>query len=356
MASVIPKKVVIVGDPKVGKTSILDMLKGSPFQDDYCPTVFDTSESRIILEGQNKATKSPIQFDISLHDTSGDSDYDRLRPLSYMDSHLVLLCYAMDSTLSLRSVSSKWVTEINHILPEIPFLLVGNKCDEKSSGNDSSTVSGDPDPQDIQDERSLDIEEEPEHLEKNFDEGSVDDCSENNDELPGSVGGDDVHDNINDEEIEAILGDDSIEAEHDDQEVEGNETKNDECDLAKAKREAMRTKKFSLDARQSSLEDKCVHKRFKKKHSLAAKMDLLSLGQFPQDLSHLDAEHFQPEERKVCSSKGKVLAWSVRADAYVECSAKHGTGLQELKNAMVALLEQGGSKRKWKKLTKMITI
>lgn len=300
MTSVIPKKVVIVGDPKVGKTSILDILKGCPFKDEYCPTVFDTSESRITLEGQDKATNRPVQFDISLHDTSGDSDYDRLRPLSYMDSHLVLLCYAMDSTLSLRSVSSKWVTEINHILPEIPFLLVGNKCDEKSTGNDSSTISGDPDPQDIQDERSLDIEEEPEHV----DEHPEEDSSENNDELTeagtNSEDGDrDSVDNIiNEEEIEAILGDDVIEEENEVGHANESEAKSDGCDLAKAKREAMRTKKFSLDARQSSLEDKCVHKRFKKKHSLAAKMDLLSLGQFPQDLSHLDAEHFQPEERK----------------------------------------------------------
>ena len=38
---------------------------------------------------------------VELWDTAGQEDYDRLRPLSYPDSHVILICFAIDSPDSL---------------------------------------------------------------------------------------------------------------------------------------------------------------------------------------------------------------------------------------------------------------
>lgn len=62
-------------------------------------------------------------------DTSGDEGCDRLRPLSYLDCDLVLLCVAMNSTSSLKSISEKWKAEIKWHLPKTPIILVGTKGD-----------------------------------------------------------------------------------------------------------------------------------------------------------------------------------------------------------------------------------
>jgi GTPase SAR1 family protein len=45
--------------------------------------------------------------ELALWDTAGQEDYDRLRPLSYPDSHVILICFAIDSPDSLDNVQEK---------------------------------------------------------------------------------------------------------------------------------------------------------------------------------------------------------------------------------------------------------
>ena len=45
--------------------------------------------------------------ELGLWDTMGQEDYDRLRPLSYPDSHVIVLCFALDSPVSLDNVKER---------------------------------------------------------------------------------------------------------------------------------------------------------------------------------------------------------------------------------------------------------
>jgi Ras family protein A len=47
------------------------------------------------------------RVELALWDTAGQEDYDRLRPLSYPDSHVILICFAVDSPDSLENVQEK---------------------------------------------------------------------------------------------------------------------------------------------------------------------------------------------------------------------------------------------------------
>lgn len=53
--------------------------------------------------------------ELALWDTAGQEDYDRLRPLSYPDSHVILICFAVDSPDSLDNVQEKVRHHCNHI-------------------------------------------------------------------------------------------------------------------------------------------------------------------------------------------------------------------------------------------------
>jgi GTPase SAR1 family protein len=44
---------------------------------------------------------------LALWKTPGQEDYDRLRPLSYPDSHAILICFCVDSPDSLTNVEDK---------------------------------------------------------------------------------------------------------------------------------------------------------------------------------------------------------------------------------------------------------
>lgn len=71
--------------------------------------------------------------ELALWDTAGQEEYDRLRPLSYPESDVVLICFAVDSQSSLANVQDKWYPEVRHFCPHTPVLLVGLKNDLRKS-------------------------------------------------------------------------------------------------------------------------------------------------------------------------------------------------------------------------------
>ena len=52
-----------------------------------------------------------------LYSTAGQEDYDRLRPLSYPDTDVILMCFSIDSPDSLENIPEKWTPEVRHFCP-----------------------------------------------------------------------------------------------------------------------------------------------------------------------------------------------------------------------------------------------
>ena len=75
-------------------------------------------------------------MELALWDTAGQEDYDRLRPLSYPDTDVILMCFSIDSPDSLENIPEKWTPEVKHFCPNVPIILVGNKKDTR---NDPTT-------------------------------------------------------------------------------------------------------------------------------------------------------------------------------------------------------------------------
>ena len=68
-------------------------------------------------------------MELVLWDTAGQEDYDRLRPLSYPDTNVILLCFSISSPDSLENIPERWVPEVKHFCPKVPVVLVGCKKD-----------------------------------------------------------------------------------------------------------------------------------------------------------------------------------------------------------------------------------
>ncbi|KAI8378721.1 GTPase rho protein [Choanephora cucurbitarum] len=116
------KKLVVVGDGFCGKTSLLHVFQHNEFPEDYVPTVFENYISIINHE-------SGKSIELSLWDTAGQEDYDRLRPLCYPETDVILVCFAIDQVQSFMNVKDTWIPEMDHFLFNVPRLLVGTKSD-----------------------------------------------------------------------------------------------------------------------------------------------------------------------------------------------------------------------------------
>lgn len=123
------RKLVIVGDGACGKTCLLIVFSKGTFPEVYVPTVFENYVAEVEVDGR--------KVELTLWDTAGQEDYDRLRPLSYPDSNVILICFSIDSPDSLDNVLEKWISEVLHFCQGVPIILVGCKADLR---NDPNTI------------------------------------------------------------------------------------------------------------------------------------------------------------------------------------------------------------------------
>jgi cell division control protein 42 len=69
------------------------------FPSEYVPTVFDNYAVTVMIGGE--------PYTLGLFDTAGQEDYDRLRPLSYPQTDVFLVCFSVVSPSSFENVKEK---------------------------------------------------------------------------------------------------------------------------------------------------------------------------------------------------------------------------------------------------------
>lgn len=143
---------VIIGDGAVGKTSLLVSYSMRRFPTGkfvvtcatsrvgkhnethltdpqcnagYVPTVFDNFEAVCKHDGK--------EYLLALWDTAGQEEYDHLRPISYPETDLFIMCFSLTSETSLTHLKQKWCPEIAKHAPSVPFIVVGTKSDLRDS-------------------------------------------------------------------------------------------------------------------------------------------------------------------------------------------------------------------------------
>ncbi|XP_069553601.1 rho-related GTP-binding protein RhoH [Brachyistius frenatus] len=119
-------KCVLVGDSAVGKTALLVRFTSETFPDTYNPTVFENTGVEVYMDG--------VQISLGLWDTAGNDNFKQIRPRSYQQADVVLMCYSVANPNSLASVQRKWIAEVRENLPKVPVLVVATQTDLREMG------------------------------------------------------------------------------------------------------------------------------------------------------------------------------------------------------------------------------
>jgi len=123
-------KVVVVGQGRVGKTSLARRFCEGKFSTSYQPTLgLDLFSKNLTIADQ--------KIKLLIWDTGGQENLGSLRPFWYSGATGGILVFSLTDEVSFNR-ADRWLDELeSYTTPGIPKLLIGNKSDLK----DQITVS-----------------------------------------------------------------------------------------------------------------------------------------------------------------------------------------------------------------------
>ena len=116
-------KVILVGEPGTGKTSLINVSVGEKFKEISNSTLLSTFVPK-------KFTKNGKEYILNIWDTAGQEKYRAMTKIFIKNAKIVIFVYSIDTKASFEGLKSYWIDTIREALGEDPILgMVGNKCD-----------------------------------------------------------------------------------------------------------------------------------------------------------------------------------------------------------------------------------
>jgi len=115
-------KIIFIGDPGVGKTSIVLRYATSTFETDYLATIgVNIVAKELSIDGR--------VVTLVIWDIGSQEQYSRLRKKYYSNASLAVIVYEVTKHKTLESVKG-WLDDLRgYVKSSIPIALVGNKID-----------------------------------------------------------------------------------------------------------------------------------------------------------------------------------------------------------------------------------
>ena len=116
-------KIILLGEPGVGKTCIINRYINNEFNIDS-PSTYGSAFTTKVIEKNN------VRYFVNVWDTSGQEKYHSVTSLFINGSHIVILVYAIDSKDSFEGLEF-WYNSLKEKLEGESYVLaiVGSKSD-----------------------------------------------------------------------------------------------------------------------------------------------------------------------------------------------------------------------------------
>ena len=117
-------KVEIIGDVKVGKSTILSRITKDTFKEEYSPTAGYEFGTYLVKVNN-------IVLKMQVWDMCGDENYRSVLFNLYRNTVIGILVYSVSSRESFNNLEN-WITNLKKCaLPWSKLILLGNKCDDE---------------------------------------------------------------------------------------------------------------------------------------------------------------------------------------------------------------------------------
>ncbi len=128
---VMKKKICLIGDSRVGKTSLLKRFVTDEFHGKYIATISaKIFKKDLQVTIQNNGTKNVINMNLTIWDLIGhcDQEYWALLKRYYLNTDGALFVCDLTSKTSLDNLKN-WILSLFNTIGVIPFIIMANKAD-----------------------------------------------------------------------------------------------------------------------------------------------------------------------------------------------------------------------------------
>lgn len=123
-------KICIIGNEKIGKTSLLNRFVNNKFQDSYQETVgIDMFNHDVVINYKNN---TKIEISLLIYDFGGQKYWKSIRSSFYQKTRGIILVYDVENIESFEALESWHYEALEQIGNAVPFILIGNKSDLKN--------------------------------------------------------------------------------------------------------------------------------------------------------------------------------------------------------------------------------
>ncbi len=120
------KKMMVLGDGAVGKTSLIRRFVLDSFDDDYIVTIGTKTTAKSLKINMQKEV---IDLKLQIWDILGQKGYAKLHHTSFRGTNGVFMVADITRKETLCSLDNYWIPKLQLLVGNIPFIILANKSD-----------------------------------------------------------------------------------------------------------------------------------------------------------------------------------------------------------------------------------